>query len=68
MKRERIRAIAASGTVATHERSQSSLSPPLRVSVNYRVGSATVRPTFVCCTRKEPRPYGHRQWLKLEGR
>lgn len=68
MKRQDIRPIAASGTVATHERSQSPLSPPLRVSVELSRGRATVRPTFICRTRKEPRPFGHRQWLKLEGR
>jgi hypothetical protein len=58
----------ASRTVATHEPSPVARSRPLRVSVNYRDGRAIVRPTFVCRTLKEPRPFGHRQWLKLEGR
>jgi hypothetical protein len=54
-------------TAATHEPSQLRVSA-LRVSVDYRAGRATIRPTFICRTRKEPHMRGHRQWLKLEGR
>jgi hypothetical protein len=48
---------------ATHEPSRVSPSRPLRVSVDYRGASATVRPTFTTRVHREPVPRGHRTYI-----
>lgn len=58
-----VRAIAASGTVATHEPSQSALSRPLRVSVELSRGRAVIRPWVTSRTHKPPVPRGHRSFI-----
>lgn len=70
MKRQDIRAIAASGTAATQASPGARSGLRHSVSIDYRRRLAVIdNPRLVSTvTHKAPRPFGHRQWLVIEGR